>query len=100
MVDKRKVHNMKIVSINDAPRKNDDNTDVIDFAEKRKQNLLDILEHMKEGIESGEIQEFTATSLDKNGEAQIHCYVGDVAVGVGLFEIGKNILMTQYNGQD
>ncbi len=91
---------MKIVSINDAPRKNDDNTDVIDFAEKRKQNLLDILEHMKEGIESGEIQEFTATSLDKNGEAQIHCYVGDVAVGVGLFEIGKNILMTQYNGQD
>jgi hypothetical protein len=91
---------MKIVSINDAPRKNDDNTDVIDFAEKRKQNLLDILEHMKEGIESGEIQEFTATSLDNNGEAQIHCYVGDVAVGVGLFEIGKNILMTQYNGQD
>ena len=100
MVDKRKVHNMKIVSINDAPKKNDDNTDVIDFKEKRKQNLLDILEHMKAGIEAGEIIEFTATSLDNNGEAQIHCYVGDVAVGVGLFEIGKNILMTQYNGQD
>jgi hypothetical protein len=100
MVDKRKVHNMKIVSINDAPKKNDDNADVIDFAEKRKKNLLDILEHMKQGIEAGEITEFTATSLDTNGEAQIHCYVGDVAVGVGLFEIGKNILMTQYNGQD
>jgi hypothetical protein len=91
---------MKIVSINDAPKKNDDNADVIDFAEKRKKNLLDILEHMKQGIEAGEITEFTATSLDTNGEAQIHCYVGDVAVGVGLFEIGKNILMTQYNGQD
>ena len=91
---------MKIVSINDAPKKNDDNADVIDFNEKRKQNLLDILEHMKAGIEAGEITEFTATSLDANGEAQIHCYVGDVAVGVGLFEIGKNILMTQYNGQD
>jgi len=100
MVDKRKVHNMKIVSINDAPKKNDDNADVIDFSEKRKKNLLDILEHMKQGIEAGEITEFTATSLDTNGEAQIHCYVGDVAVGVGLFEIGKNILMTQYNGQD
>jgi len=100
MVDKRKVHNMKIVSINDAPRKNSDDNDVIDFAEKRKKNLLDILEHMKAGIEAGEIQEFTATSLDSNGEAQIHCYVGDVAVGVGLFEIGKNILLTQYNGQD
>jgi uncharacterized metal-binding protein len=55
---------------------------------------------MKEQIESGQIQEFVATSLDKNGEAQIHCYVGDVAVGVGLFEIGKNILMNQYEGQE
>ena len=99
MLDKRKVHNMKIVSINDAPKKSED-SDVIDFQEKRKAALLDILNHMKEQIEAGEIQEFTATSFDKDGEAQIHCYVGDVAVGVGLFEIGKNILMTQYNGSD
>lgn len=96
MSDKRKDSKMKIVSINDAPKKSED-TDVIDFEEKRKAALLEILEHMKKEIEAGEIQEFTATSLDKNGEAQIHCYVGDVAVGVGLFEIGKNILMTQYN---
>ena len=84
---------MKIVSINDAPKKNEEGLEVVDFNEKRKKN-------MKAGIEAGEITEFTATSLDKDGEAQIHCYVGDVAVGVGLFEIGKNILMTQYNGQD
>jgi len=99
MSDERKEGKMKIVSINDAPKKSED-TDVIDFQEKRKIALLDILNHMKEQIEAGEIQEFTATSLDKDGEAQIHCYVGDVAVGVGLFEIGKNILMTQYNGQE
>jgi len=99
MSDERKEGKMKIVSINDAPKKSED-TDVIDFQEKRKIALLDILNHMKQGIESGEIQEFTATSLDKNGEAQIHCYVGDVAVGVGLFEIGKNILMNQYNGNE
>ena len=99
MSDERKEGKMKIVSINDAPKKSED-TDVIDFQEKRKIALLDILNHMKDQIEAGEIQEFTATSLDKNGEAQIHCYVGDVAVGVGLFEIGKNILMNQYNGQE
>ena len=99
MSDERKEGKMKIVSINDAPKKSED-TDVIDFQEKRKIALLDILNHMKQGIESGEIQEFTATSLEKNGEAQIHCYVGDVAVGVGLFEIGKNILMNQYNGDE
>ena len=99
MSNKEKEHKMKIVSINDAPKKSED-TDVIDFQEKRKIALLDILNHMKEQIEAGEIQEFTATSLDQNGEAQIHCYVGDVAVGVGLFEIGKNILMNQYNGDE
>ena len=99
MSKERKEDKMKIVSINDAPKKSED-TDVIDFQEKRKIALLDILNHMKDQIEAGEIQEFTATSLDKNGEAQIHCYVGDVAVGVGLFEIGKNILMNQYNGDE
>ena len=99
MSNERKEDKMKIVSINDAPKKSED-TDVIDFQEKRKIALLDILNHMKDQIEAGEIQEFTATSLDKNGEAQIHCYVGDVAVGVGLFEIGKNILMNQYNGDE
>jgi len=99
MSDERKEGKMKIVSINDAPKKSED-TDVIDFQEKRKIALLDILNHMKEQIEAGVIQEFTATSLDKDGDAQIHCYVGDVAVGVGLFEIGKNILMNQYNGQE
>ena len=90
---------MKIVSINDAPKKSEEN-DVIDFQEKRKIACLEILDHMRTLVEEGEIQEFTATSLDSNGEAQIHCYVGDVAVGVGLFEIGKNILMNQYNGEE
>ena len=99
MTDMIKDGKMKIVSINDAPKKADDN-EVIDFQEKRKAALLEILNHMKEKIEEGEIHEFTATSLDKDGDAQIHCYVGDVAVGVGLFEIGKNILLTQYNGDE
>jgi len=88
---------MKVVSINDARTKNEE---VIDFQEKRKKDLLDILNEMKIRIESGEIQEFVATSLDDNGEAQIHCFVGDVAAGVGLYEIGKNILMNQYHVED
>jgi len=97
MSDQEKDGKMKVVSINDARNKNEE---VIDFQEKRKQDLLDILNEMKIRIESGEIQEFVATSLDGNGEAQIHCFVGDVAAGVGLYEIGKNILMNQYNVED
>jgi bifunctional N-acetylglucosamine-1-phosphate-uridyltransferase/glucosamine-1-phosphate-acetyltransferase GlmU-like protein len=86
---------MKVISINDViknPEKENEERIAL-----RKQNLLDILEHVKGEIEAGNIIEFVATSLDKEGDAQIHCYVGDVAVGVGLFEIGKNILMTQYD---
>jgi hypothetical protein len=90
--------NMKIVNINDARKEVE--KDVINFQEKRKNDLLEILNEMKIRIESGEIQEFVATSLDKNGEAQIHCMVNDVAAGVGLYEIGKNILMNQYNVDD
>ena len=97
MSDQEKDGKMKVVSINDARNKNEE---VIDFQEKRKQDLLDILNEMKIRIESGEIQEFVATSLDGNGEAQIHCFVGDVAAGVGLYEIGKNILMNQYHVED
>ena len=97
MSDQEKDGKMKVVSINDARNKNEE---VVDFQEKRKQDLLDILNEMKIRIESGEIQEFVATSLDGNGEAQIHCFVGDVAAGVGLYEIGKNILMNQYHVED
>jgi len=97
MSDQEKDGKMKVVSINDARTKNEE---VIDFQEKRKKDLLDILNEMKIRIESGEIQEFVATSLDDNGEAQIHCFVGDVAAGVGLYEIGKNILMNQYHVED
>jgi hypothetical protein len=97
MSDQEKDGKMKVVSINDARNKNEE---VVDFQAKRKQDLLDILNEMKIRIESGEIQEFVATSLDGNGEAQIHCFVGDVAAGVGLYEIGKNILMNQYNVED
>jgi hypothetical protein len=89
---------MKVISINDViknPEKENEERIAL-----RKQNLLDILNHVKTEIEEGNIIEFVATSLDKSGDAQIHCYVGDVAAGVGLFEIGKNILMTQYDPEE
>ena len=86
---------MKVISINDMIKKPEQEDE--DRVALRKQNLLDILDHVKEEIEAGNITEIVATSLDTNGDAQIHCYVGDIAAGIGLFEIGKNILMTQYD---
>lgn len=86
---------MKVISINDMIKKPEQEDE--DRVALRKQNLLEILDHVKVEIEAGNITEIVATSLDTSGDAQIHCYVGDVAVGIGLFEIGKNILMTQYD---
>lgn len=62
---------------------------------KRKQNLLDIVEKFKEMIEKDQIDEFVIASLDSDGEVSIHANIKDVVGGIGLFEIGKNILIQQ-----
>ena len=62
---------------------------------KRKQDMLEVLEGMRTQIESGDITEFVATSLGSDGLAQIHICALDIPGSVGLFEIGKHILMTQ-----
>lgn len=61
----------------------------------RKSDLLEVLDEMKRRVETGEITEFVAASLDDDGEIQIHANVRDVAGGVGLFEIGKKIFIDQ-----
>jgi hypothetical protein len=38
-----------------------------------------------------------ACSLDKDGEAQIHVSALDLPGSVGLFEIGKHLLISQTN---
>lgn len=74
---------MQVVSINDQA------------SSKRKAELLEILDELRIRVESGNIQEFVAASIDSDGEVQIHACIKDVAGGVGMFEIGKHILITQ-----
>lgn len=61
--------------------------------DKRKADLLEVLDEMRLRVESGEISEFVAASLNEEGDVQIHINVRDVAGGVGLFEIGKKIFI-------
>ncbi len=61
--------------------------------EDRKKELLEVIDTVRSQIENGEIKEFVACSLDKDGIAQIHVSVLDFAGGVGLFEIGKSSLI-------
>tara|TARA_X000000950_G_scaffold163459_1_gene199819 strand:- start:942 stop:1235 length:294 start_codon:yes stop_codon:yes gene_type:complete len=83
--------------------KDDKGMKVVDFKPKQKQEVteeiqgrLDIVDALRKRVEEGEITEFVATSLGADGNAVIWSNVADIAAGVGLFEIGKHILMTQY----
>ena len=74
---------MKVVSINE---KTDD---------KRKEDMLEVINEIRDQIEAGEITEFVACSLDLEGLGQIHVSTLDVPGAVGLLEIGKHLLISQ-----
>jgi len=65
---------------------------------KRKQDLLDVIDSMRMMVQSGEITEFVAASIDADGLTQIHACALDLPGGVGLFEIGKHLLIAGETG--
>ena len=73
---------MKVVSID--PK--------IKIDEKRKSDMLEVLDEMKRMVESGEIEEFVACSSG-NGECKVHASCLDGVGGIGLFEVGKHLLI-------
>jgi hypothetical protein len=79
---------MEVISIN-SKRKDELQ------AEEQKQSMLDVIEYIKKEIENGEIKEFVACSLDADGIAQIHVSAMDLLGSIGLFEIGKHLLIAQ-----
>jgi hypothetical protein len=62
--------------------------------DEQKKAMLDVLDFMRKEIESGEIKEFVACSLDDEGVCQIHVAAMDLPGSVGLFEIGKHLLIS------
>jgi len=61
--------------------------------EQKKQALLEVIEEMRRQIEEGRIKEFVACSIDDESDCQIHVCALDLPGGVGLFEIGKHLLI-------
>jgi len=74
---------MEVVSIKDLSKK------------KQKTGLLEVLDDLRKRIEEGDLEEFVVSSMDKDGNVEIHVCVKDLVGGVGLYEIGKNILIQQ-----
>ena len=61
--------------------------------EQKKQALLEVIEEMRKQIEEGRIKEFVACSIDDESECQIHVCALDLPGSIGLFEIGKHLLI-------
>lgn len=79
---------MKVVSIDggkDNPR------------EERKKEVLRILDEFREMVENDEITEFVSCSSRADGGMQLHIACFDVAVAVGMFEIGKSLIIEDFN---
>lgn len=74
---------MNIVSIDPKVKKE----------EERKEAMLEVLAEIRRQVEEGEIKEFVACSMNDDGEAQIHASCLDLVGGVGLFEVGKHLLI-------
>lgn len=66
-----------------------------DEAERRKQeDRTFVLEQMIEKIQAGDITEFVIAATNPKGDVEISMYTEDILGAIGMFEIGKHILMT------
>ena len=61
--------------------------------QERKEAMLEVLAEIKRQVEEGEIKEFVACSMNEDGEAQVHASCLDLVGGVGMFEVGKHLLI-------
>ncbi len=60
-----------------------------------RKSMLDVIDNYRTMIENGSVEEFVISSMDVSGEVVITVCCKDMVGGVGLFEIGKNILISQ-----
>lgn len=67
-----------------------------EIREKRKAALIEVLDEMRTRAENDQMTELVAASLDDEGEINIHIYALDIPGAIGMFEIGKQILLTDY----
>ncbi len=78
---------MEVVSINSKRKE-----EIVQ--EEQKKAMLAVIDFMKSAIENGDIKEFVSCSIDNDGECQIHVAAMDLPGSIGLFEIGKHLLIS------
>lgn len=78
---------MEVVSINTKRKE-----EILE--EEQKKAMLNVLDFMRTAVEEGYMKEFVACSIDADGECQIHAAAQDLPGAIGLFEIGKHLLIS------
>jgi hypothetical protein len=77
---------MEVISLNPKESKK---------KEKAKEELLEMLDTVRGLAANGELEEFVMAWCGPEGEVQITVNIKDMIGGIGLFEVGKHILITQ-----
>jgi hypothetical protein len=62
---------------------------------KHRKDLLEVLDEMRKQVEEGTITDFVAVSIMDDGDTQIHVMMDDLPSAVGLYEIGKHMVIQQ-----
>ena len=67
----------------------------VDEAERRKiEDRVFILEQLIEKVQAGELVEFVLAGAGPDGSVEVTMYSQDFLGAVGMFEIGKHIIMS------
>ena len=74
---------MKVVQF-DKDKKQDDS---------RKNEIIAVLAEIKRQVDAGELVEFVAASMRSDGSLQLHAACYDIPTAVGMFEVGKHMLI-------
>jgi hypothetical protein len=61
---------------------------------RRIEDQLFVINEMRTQIEAGDIREFVACSIDSNGTPQVHASCMDYVGSIGMFELGKHLMIT------
>lgn len=63
---------------------------------QHKEFLLKLIEDIRMQIEQDEVCELVVCSMTNFNDPQVHTSTVDPVVGIGLFELGKSLLLTQH----
>jgi hypothetical protein len=64
--------------------------------DRTREELLEVIDALRELIAAGEVVEFVSTAVHTTGDMEIYSVVNNVATGIGLYEIGKQLFIDDH----